>query len=590
MNIPYQSFLKEYLLTTQQLLSESRKKLRGISILRLFLFLLAAISFYLYFRSETQFWLFTAIGTFLTFIVLVKFSADLREKLKDFTLIIEIVQDEINYCEGRIEKFETGEEFIDHYHEFSTDLDIFGSNSLFHRLSRSSDRDYKEQLSWFLKTLPQQAEITNQRQSILRDLADRRKFRLEARALLNKNDQRDKNQFKYWLNTDGIFTTVWWKFVRSALLLLSLTGLTATVYYGEMHPLLLLSVTLNLIVLGLISKKVNYYHKLITLPGEGIEAFVGLSKKISEEEFDTLYLRKVGQQAGGAKNALAKLKSLISLFDQRLNGFLGLLLNVFFVYDLWIIRSLEKWKKNHAVEIEAFLKEIESFKIYETLANYTAHHNHFIFPDFSGETLLKVSQMSHPFLSETDAIRNDFEISENDNLFLVTGANMAGKSTFLRAVGLNWVMGMIGLPVCAQTALIKHVDLMTSMRINDSLSKGTSYFKAEVERLRDLIDLVSQSRPSMVLLDEILRGTNSNDKRIGTIGFCNKLLKLKSKGILATHDLEVADHFEGEAGIRNINFESYIVEGQLIFDYKLRPGIAQNTNASTIMKARGIID
>ncbi len=590
MEINYQNFLTSYFKENQTELFSNNKKLWGLSLTRIFLFLSIILCVYSYFKLNSEIWLIIAGLLFIAFIVFIKLYNDLKIRINYFKSLLQIIEDEKKYIQDDFSSFESGEEFIDNRHPFSTDLDVFGEKSLFQRISRSSENAYKVNLAQHFKAPSLEIKQIISRQDILKDLKSRRQFRLESRVLLNSNDTVDKSSFRFWLNSQELFTGIKWDILRFTLLILSSGGITLSFVQGGIHSLLIVTMILNLAVLGLLAKKINHYHNIISMPGDGIKAYLQLSQNIQSQSFSSDYLNELKSSSKLSEVKLKSLQSGIKLLDQRLNGFVGLLLNLFFAYDLWIIRRLEKWKKAHSKSIIEFLEEIVQYKVYESMANYVDHHPHFTFPNLTEDIVFHAFQLAHPFLSEEEAIGNEMNFSAKDNFYLITGANMAGKSTFLRAIGINWIMGMSGLPVNAQVLNMKPVRLMTSMRINDSLVKGDSYFKAEVERLKSIIDFVSGDETRIILLDEVLRGTNSTDKRTGTIGFCEKLQKLGAKGLLATHDLEVARHFEASSGIKNINFESRVEGDQLVFDYKLREGIAQNTNASIIMRQRGIID
>jgi DNA mismatch repair ATPase MutS len=571
-------------------LRQSKKRSFATSMFRLVLFALLLLTVYFFFQEKNPLWLVATVLLLVFFFLLVRFNAWLAFRLKSAYKKMSIIESEIAYSQGDFSSLQKGEEYKDSLHPFGMDLDLFGEDSLFQRINRSENSMVRDTLASWLQEPLGDVEMIESRQALYRDLAPKVSFRLECRSHLKDAFESQGNDFQRWLKDLPFFKKKYYFYLKYPLSVLSAVGLYLSFSTGSLHPILWIAIVFNLMALGRINRRVTHYQNVLSLSANHLESLIAFFEKVKKESFENETLQAFQIKVKESRKSLDLLEKRVASLDQRFNGLVGMLLNLFFVYDYWVIESLENWREKYADNCLDLLGETMLFEVRENFANFCFHHPNFVFPALDAQQYFQVDGMFHPFLPSDKVVKNDFSVSPDDELFLVTGANMAGKSTFLRAVGLNWVLAMIGLPIGGTNAVIGPVTLMTSMRINDSLAEGASYFRAEVERLSELMRIVKLEKRSFVLMDEILRGTNSNDKRLGTIGFCDKLIKMYAKGVLATHDLEVATHFEGTPGVKNINFESRLEGGELVFDYALREGIAQNTNASIIMRLKGIID
>ena len=259
-----------------------------------------------------------------------------------------------------------------------------------------------------------------------------------------------------------------------------------------------------------------------------------------------------------------------------------------FLYHLHVLRGLSNWRKNYAVHIEDWLSVIGAFEKFNSLANFSFNNPAFTFPSINENNEIQFEDLGHPLISREKSVTNSIAF-QPQSFFILTGSNMSGKSTFLRTLGINMVLAGIGAPVYAHKANVHPLPVIVSMRLSDSLTDSESYFYAEVKRLKYIMDTLDD-KPCFVLLDEILRGTNSDDKRNGTIEVIKKMASKKVFGGIATHDLEVcnvADDFPEI--LTNKRFEVEIKNDELVFDYKLRDGVCQNKSASFIMKKMDVI-
>ena len=267
-----------------------------------------------------------------------------------------------------------------------------------------------------------------------------------------------------------------------------------------------------------------------------------------------------------------------------------LVVNTVFLWNIHHIIRLEKWHSNYGEYIEKWIEAIGLFDAYTSLGNYSFNHPGYTFPEFTDRPVFQAEQMGHLIISQENRVCNDIIIDTKGQVFIITGANMAGKSTFLRTIGVNMVLGMIGAPVCANRMKFKITRIFTSMNITDSLSKNESYFYAEVKRLKELVDEAMKGGELMVLLDEILTGTNTRDKETASKAFLERLIEMNITSLIATHDLSLTTLEEKHPEtIHNKSFEVDMVHDQMHYDYKIRDGVAKNMNSLELLKQMRLI-
>ena len=313
---------------------------------------------------------------------------------------------------------------------------------------------------------------------------------------------------------------------------------------------------------------------------------------IEDEKFESVILHdlqtSIASEKRKASEILKEFSKGIDALDQRNNFLFGFLANGFMLWDLKQSSRLEKWILQHRTEVSNWFKAVENFDAYNSLGNFAFNHQQYTFPKISEVPKgIEAKDLGHPLLRQTKRVDNDFSI-ESDQFFIITGANMAGKSTFLRTVALQIVMSNMGLPVCANSCTYAPIKLISSMRTSDSLGDDESYFFSELKRLKYIVDKI-QTEKYFIILDEILKGTNSTDKAIGSKKFIERLVKSNSTGIIATHDLslcETANQFEQ---VKNYYFDAEIENNELHFDYRFKKGICQNMNASFLLQKMGIV-
>jgi len=317
-----------------------------------------------------------------------------------------------------------------------------------------------------------------------------------------------------------------------------------------------------------------------------------LLKKIEEESFQSQKLHDLQQKlkfkTDDASNHLKNLSELFSNMDTIGNLVAASLFNGTFLFNLHVLRKLLAWKEEHAAILEEWLEVIGEFEMMNSLANLAYNNPEFVYPTINSDFKIDFENLSHPLLNAKNRVGNDTSFHP-ESFMILTGSNMSGKSTFLRSLGINMVLAGIGSVVCAKNANVHPLPILVSMRLSDSLSDSESYFFAEIKRLKQIMEEL-EDQPAFVLLDEILRGTNSDDKRNGTIEVVKKVIAKQAVGAIATHDIEVClttDEYPDT--LINKCFEVEIVDNELHFDYKLRDGICKNKSATFLMKKMGVI-
>jgi DNA mismatch repair ATPase MutS len=509
--------------------------------------------------------------------------------------LIEINDNEISYLERKKIPFENGQEFNDFHHPYAYDLDIFGEHSLFQNLNRTATFIGKKTLAKQLLTLLPNEEILKNHKAI-KELSEKLDWRQEFFAFA-KISQDTKSSYETLLKWSKFESTP----LSKATVLISF--ISPILFFGVFIAYLVTSkpvfvsylaylFVFNLAFMGRFLRRIQIEIANAENVDKIINQYSLLVQKIETESFESEKLIDLQQKLTFKKeNASVHLKQLAVLFskmDSIGNFVTALVFNGTFLFNLHVLKSLIQWKKDHAEALENWLEVIGEFEMLNSLANLSYNNPEFVFPVLNTNFEIDFANLSHPLLNEETRVGN--EVSFHPQSFMIlTGSNMSGKSTFLRSLGINMVLSGMGSAVCASNANVHPLPVLVSMRLSDSLSDSESYFFAEIKRLKQIMDEL-EGRPAFVLLDEILRGTNSDDKRNGTIEVVKKVIGKKAIGAIATHDIEVClttNDFPNT--LINKCFEVEIQNDELHFDYKLRDGICKNRSATFLMKKMGVI-
>ncbi|OAB26932.1 MutS domain V [Flavobacterium fryxellicola] len=576
-------------------LTAINKKYNSISVLRLLTIVLFFISSYYYIKTSEIIFVVASIVLFGAFVILMRVHSKLVFEKQVNQALFDINENEIKYRERNKIPFENGQEFNDFNHPYAYDLDVFGEHSLFQNLNRTATFIGKKTLANQLLSLAPNKEIIRNQQAV-KELSNKLDWRQEflAFAKIGNDSQSNYETLLQWSTFNSTQLSKISVFISYFSPLLFLGFLIA---YAVTSNIVFVSVlsylfVFHLIVLGRFMKRIQSEIANSTNIDKTIHQYSLLLQKIEEETFQSEKLIGLQQKLLFKKEKasihLKQLAGLFSKMDSISNFVTAIVFNGTFLFNLHVLKSLIQWKNDHAEALEEWLEVIGELEMLNSLANMSYNNPEFVYPTLNTNFEIDFTDLSHPLLNEKTRIGNDV-CFHPENFMILTGSNMSGKSTFLRSLGINMVLSGMGSPVCASQATVHPLPVLVSMRLSDSLSDSESYFFAEIKRLKQIMDEL-ENKPAFVLLDEILRGTNSDDKRNGTIEVVKKVIGKNAVGAIATHDIEVClmtnDY---PAVLTNKCFEVEIVNNDLHFDYKLRDGICKNRSATFLMKKMGVI-
>ena len=571
-----------------------KAKLFRIAIYRLIVFVSGAILTYLLVKTFSIYFLFAALPFLAWFVSLIKKNEKLRFDKKYTLNCIEICKQEINSLKGDYSAFGDGKEFADPQHPYSSDLDIFGRNSMFQYLNRTVSFGGKIYLYECLKAGAAKDEIIG-RQKAVQELMSMTELRTDFRAMgmIGEIDESKYREILKWVNEEPEFygnrflhAIIW------VLPLLTVISLLLGMFFSSWGIFTILFIS-GLLFTGLYLKKINKLHSLVSRKFELMTQLEGLLSRIEKSDFRSgklSELKKITGNAGHSSSGqVERLSTLIRLFDNRLNMLAAILLNGLFLWDIRLSVKLEKWRADNSENLHRWLDALSEFDALCSLATFGFNRPELIFPEVSDVLhQYRFESIGHPLIPAEECVKNTLEIYGSGSTLIITGSNMAGKSTFLRATGLNLVLAMAGAPVCAGEFVFFPVQLYTSMRIGDDLSNRESTFYAELKRLKGILQEV-EKLPVFILLDEILKGTNSTDKLTGSVALLRELSKSGSVAVIATHDLALAGlEKEIPNKVKNYNFEVEIRDNEFYFDYKLKSGVCKVLNATELMRKMGL--
>lgn len=576
-------------------LNTINKKYNSISILRLGAIVFFLGCMYYYIKNGEAIFLALSVLFFGIFLVLMCFHSKLVFQKQIKQALIAINENEISYLKREKIPFENGVEFNDFNHPYAYDLDIFGEHSLFQNLNRTATFIGKKTLANQLLTLLPNEDIHRNHKAV-QELSEKIDWRQEflAFAKISNDNQISYKTLLQWnrFNSSPLSKiSIWISYVLPLLFIGTLMAYLITSKTVFLSYLAYVFV-INLAFLGRFLKRIQIEIANASTIDMIIDKYALLIQKIEEETFQSGRLIDLQKRLTYKKeNASVNLKQLANLFskmDSIGNFVTGLVFNGTFLFNFHVLKALIQWRKDHADALEDWLEVIGEFEMLNSLANLSYNNPDFVYPTLNTNFEIEFSNLSHPLLNPETRIGNEVQFYPQ-SFMILTGSNMSGKSTFLRSLGINMVLTGIGSSVCASQANVHPLPVLVSMRLSDSLSDSESYFFAEIKRLKLIMDELEVS-PAFVLLDEILRGTNSDDKRNGTIEVVKKVIKKKTIGAIATHDIEVClTTNEYPNVLTNKCFEVEIKNDELYFDYKLRDGICQNKSATFLMKKMGVI-
>jgi DNA mismatch repair ATPase MutS len=589
MKKPFDFYSKEKLELEKEATQLKRKSI-NLSVFRFGVFLTTCFLIYLTFGSYPDVFIISFLGVLLFGFLVVK-HLNLKRARAIVNSKININRTELEILNRNFYQLDSGEEFVNQTHYFSHDIDLFGVGSFFQYTNRTATVEGKKLLANAFTENRINGIV--EKQNTIKELATKVKWRQHFSALASLITTKDTAGFiTDWIHN---YTPVLSKYLAKIQFVFSLISLTliGLVSFGVIpFSILLLWFFSGLFVTGRFLKKTSNLYSDTDKVRETFKQYHVLLNEIENENFSSKVLKGkqeiISSETKKASLIFKEFSRILDAFDQRNNILIAVVGNGLFLTEINNACKVEKWISKYKHTVEKWFSVVAFFDAQNSLANFHFNHATFIFPEIIVEKgIIKSTNLGHPLLKVDKRIDNDFTI-DKEQFFIVTGANMAGKSTFLRTISLSIVMANCGLPVCAESFEYSPIKLITSMRTTDSLTEDESYFYSELKRLKFIVDEI-KTTDYFIILDEILKGTNSKDKAIGSKKFIEKLTKSKSTGIIATHDVSLCELENEFLDIKNYYFDAEILEDELHFDYTLKSGICKNMNASFLLKKMEIV-
>lgn len=567
-----------------------KRRMLLLSGLRLAVFVITGFAFYFLLPNWRLAAGATVIGL-VVFVVLLTQYTNVKSKRQLEKALANINSEELEIANGRFHHRETGSEFQDVKHFYSLDIDLFGNGSFFQYINRTKTAEGSNLLAELLKA--NDVSDIEKRQDAIKELSNKTKWTQNYAAIagLIKTETAAPHIIK-WLKQHKSFIPaimLWmpWIFasISLALFLLAIFKILPIDYFGYW-------IFVGFAVSGIYFKKINILAAHSSKTKETFKQYATLLLQIEKESFSSHLLQqkqqKIKSENKKASTIFSEFSGHLDALDNRNNLIGAIFGNGYLLSDIKNAYKVERWILTYAHKVEDWFEVVAFFDAINSLGNYAFNHRDHNFPIISTNTsVIEAVQLGHPLLKASKRVNSDLHICPQQ-FFIVTGANMAGKSTFLRTVSLHIVMANVGLPVCAKESIYSPIKLITSMRTTDSLTDDSSYFFSELTRLKFIVDAI-ENDSYFIILDEILKGTNSTDKAIGSRKFVEKLVAGNATGIIATHDLSLCEISEELNEVKNYYFDAEIVNDELYFDYKFKKGICQNMNASFLLKKMEIV-
>jgi hypothetical protein len=545
------------------------------------------------------------------FALLIKYHNEVDDAKQYAIFLNEINEQEVLKQKNKLSGFPAGEMFLKRDHPYVSDLDIFGHHSLFQLIDRTTMESARTLLADWLSA-PAAKEVILARQKAIKELFPRIDWRqdLQATGMHFKHTANDNDALTGWMHKPVSLLPRQFKYLI-ACSLLSVLSTAAAVYFfshvltvtsaEELIPYLI-PLLISLVINSLVLKKVkvvtedtteNIHHHLKIARG-----YRSLISKIESVKWRSEILQKVqsdlGDTSSSAAGRINELIKILEMFQVRggkrqFNNFFYAVFNALWFLDIHLILLTEKWKSKNAASFKRWTSAVSEFEVLSSLAGFHYANPSYTFPEIKdGSYTAEFEMLGHPLISPGKRVYNTFNLDGRGNIVMITGSNMAGKSTFLRSVGINIVLALMGAPCCAKSAQVANIKIFTSMRTQDNLEEGVSSFYAELRRIEQLLKLIESGQPAFFLLDEMFKGTNSKDRHKGGFSLIHQLRELDAFGIISTHDLELASLAGKHMLVTNYSFNSRIEGSELIFNYVLTPGLCKDFNASELMKKSGI--
>ncbi len=575
------------------------KKEKYIPALRFISFSFSLILFYKYLIVSDIILIYCSAATLFAFLILSWWDNRLKMEMERCDRLIQLCENEIKSITGDFTPFDPGENYIDPEHSYTYDLDLFGQKSLFHFINRSVTIFGRNRLAEYLKNAFSFRELIDDRQKSINELSENQDFRQQMQLVFygQKSNETDRLELSEWLGSDNkLSQNRFFNVIRFVLPVITNILIVLSIMGFIVIQIPVMMVILQLMIVSLYSRKTLKVQILLTAKVSTISKYAQFLYLIERSNFiapllTELKLRLSFKGVETPSNIIRQLYRLLNWMDSNLNIIAAMVLNGLFLFNLQLLAAIEKWKSRYSEVIPNWFAVIGEFDALSSLANFAFNNPDYIYPEPVDEQFIfEATDLGHPLIRKEECVTNSISISGWNQYCIITGANMSGKSTFLRTVGTNYILAMLGAPVFAAKFKFCPVILHSSIRTNDSLAKKESFFYAELKRLKAIISELENGQRTFILLDEILKGTNSKDKQAGSIALLEQLIKYQSVGLIATHDLILGDLIRNyPQNIHNLCFEIHIIDDEMSIDYKLQDGVCQNLNATFLMKKMGIL-
>jgi len=581
-------------LTAQKKKLQQRKSV--FAVLRLGSIIVVVAIFY-FLWSINKFYAIAASVTAATvFIRLIYKDLANRAAIKHLQQLITINENELLALQGKYEQFEDGTIYTPQDHFYANDMDIFGKASLYQFINRTTSEPGAEKLANWLLTAVDVDNILY-RQETTKELVTKNEWRQNLQGIGKESCIKKSTvaQINNWLTQPSLFIQFKpWQWLRIILPAIILTITALYIFDVVAEKIWYLFLFIYAVIAFQINKVVAPLHNQLSSMVNDLDILSKSIAAIETESFKSVLLARLKDDLQKEKNTaslkIKKLQKILDRLDLRYNMVISIPINILLMWNLQQVLDLEKWKKENDADVNKWFDTLATFEVLNSFA--TLHFNN---PEWCYPTLLQkhfqinAGELGHPLIHSSKRVNNYIDIKTAGEIMLVTGSNMAGKSTYLRSIGINTILTMAGAVVCAKHFEISPVQLLSSMRIADNLAESTSTFYAELKKLKTVIEKINAGEKVFILLDEILRGTNSLDRHTGSEALIRQLIKQKAAAILATHDVDLAAlETEFPNNILNYHFDAQVNGEELYFDYKLKTGVCTNMNASLLMKKIGL--
>lgn len=588
----YSQFLQQH----QRELLQLQKKRSRLGWIRLVVFLIMTIVSYQVFAAAGWMGIIPLITGIAVLLFLVSKDVSNNQQIKNTQALIAINEDELKLLRHDFHHRYDGSQFLPDVHDYANDLDLFGKASLYQWMNRCHTQQGRTRLANNLLQSLDQHEIL-QRHEAIRELAPEVAWRQQFQAFSAQTEvtlKTEKHTQNWLQEPETHFTGKHWKPIVWIYTTITLATAVATILgyipAGIFSFLFGVYLTTSLV---LSRNTVKPYLHLSGIVKE-ISTLEKLINRIEQRSFSSSLLKHLQQEVRPdgqtASKQVKELRAILDRFDMRLNIAGLLFLNSFLLWDVRQMIALNEWRRRNKTYVQKWFAAVAEMEVLNTLAAVHFSQPSWQLPAFSKEDFcFRGRAVGHPLIPSTSRVTSDFFMQGKPKIALVTGSNMAGKSTFLRSLGINAILAQMGAPVCAQALELSPLRLMSSMRIADNLAENTSTFYAELKKLKTIIEAVNRGEHLLVLLDEILRGTNSYDRHTGSAALVEQMIRHNAVAVIATHDVELATlQSRYPAAIENYHFDVQVEGEELYFDYRLKPGVCTSLNASILMKKIGI--